>query len=88
MLKRKRDDIFESLVRHRKRLSRVAFADDDFDATEIIGWTPVALVQELSLEAREIKRLEFPTSRQFYLNISRRTIAVGDRAYQMNSSRH
>lgn len=77
MLKRKRNDILESLVWHRKRLSRVAFADDDFDATEIIGWTPVALVQELSLKAREIKRLKFPISRQFYLNISGRTIAVG-----------
>ena len=76
MLERKCYDILESLIWHRKRLSRVAFADDDFDATEIIGWTPIALVQELSLKAREIKGLKFPASRQFCVNINIGTISA------------
>lgn len=72
MLERKCYEIFESLIWHRERLSGVAFANDDFDATEIIGWTPIALVQELSLKSREIKGLKFPASRQFCVNFSMR----------------
>lgn len=78
MLKRKCYDIFESFKRYSEGLSRVVFADDDFNTTEIISRAPVALVEELSLEIGEIKRLNFPGIRQIYIIVREEATSAGN----------
>lgn len=50
MLERECHNVLDTLERHRWRIARKAFADDDLDSTDIVARIPVLLIHEVLLE--------------------------------------
>lgn len=73
MLKRKRNNILDSLDRYSEGVPRETFAYDDLDASNVVGWAPVVLTKEFAAERREFEMLQFTILREFYHRVSGRT---------------
>ncbi len=58
MLEGKGSHILDTLDGHGERVSRKALADNQLDATNVVGRAPVTLVEQLLVEARELERLK------------------------------
>lgn len=50
MLEREGNNILDTLDRDGERVSKETFTDDNLDATQIIGRTPVILLKQLATE--------------------------------------
>ena len=54
MLEGKGDNILDPLKGQRRGVAWKSFADENFDATEVITRAPVALVKKLTTEGRKL----------------------------------
>lgn len=73
MLERKGYNILDSLERHRQRVARETFADDNLDAANIIRRAPMTLVEQLLPEIWELQRLKLAVLREIYAHASQRS---------------
>jgi hypothetical protein len=60
------DDVLDPLDRHRRGVSREAFADDNLDAAEVVARVPVVLLQELLSKRRKLQWFELAVLREVW----------------------
>lgn len=79
MLERKGDDVLDPFDGHGQGVAREAFADDKFDSAEVIGRTPVILLEEFLLKDGEFESLQFAVLGKIYCSVralARRNVVI------------